>query len=267
MLAAETSPAGQALPEEIGLPGRAYDIRGKVFGKLTALRPVGNNQLGVLWLCECECGRHAIRSTAKLRIATKNNVESQCAECAQELRRGTTEENRAVMHEIHLLHWYTYGSLYSAGQLETIEQDITENLREIEFPVGQPHLDVRDGHGHDQPEPYGGVCDGAEHTLAEIGVFFDVTPERVRQMCLRAMEHLLHKHRRLLVSLLTGEFDWRVASLVEVEPEFIGCRCKAYERSAPGYIYCKTCGQVWQAGGQEARILTEAMLRKATIFE
>jgi hypothetical protein len=260
----------QDLPEEIQLSERAHNIRGRTFGKLTALRPVGSNQRGVLWLCECECGRHAIRVTAALRSNEKEASESQCAECAQELRRGTWEAKREIWRESFLLNWYERGNLYSEGQLKSMERLITEDLREIDFPVGERPPDTTDDHGHDQPEPYGAVCDGTEYILDEIGAEFDVTRERARQICLRAMSKLLQKHRRLFVSLLTGEFDWRSAAIekTESEPEFKGCRCQSYDRSAPGHIYCKSCGRVWRVSeGQELRIITSTMLRRAAIFD
>jgi len=260
----------QVIPEEIELSERAHDIRGSVFGKLTALRPVGSSQRGILWLCECECGRHAIRTVAALRSAVKDNSEAQCAECVQELRRGTSEDRRAIWRERHLLNWYTNGNLYSVGQLEVIKRLITEDLLEIEFPVGEAPTDTTDDHGHDQPEPYGAVYDGVEHTLDEIGIEFDVTRERVRQISLSAMRNLLQKHRRLLVSLMTGEFEPLVSTIekAKAEPAFTGCRCQNYDRSVPEHVYCKSCGKVWRvSAGQELRIITSAMLRRATIVE
>lgn len=262
--------SAQMLPEEIDLPGRAHDIRGEVFGSLTALRPVGNGQLGVLWLCECACGRYALRHKAALRRAANNEQESQCLECIRELHRGRLQDNSEFLKEIHLLHWHKYGNLYTHNQLKKIERDITQKLRDLEFPVGEPQPDTIDGHGHDQQEPYGTVCDGNEHILSEIGEFYGVSSERARQMCLGAMSKLLHKHRRLLVSLLTGEFDWRVAAIEEVcaEPEFTGCRCASYANSAPGYIYCRKCGQVWKVDeSRSVRILTEVMLQRAVIIK
>jgi len=270
----------QVLPEEIDLPRLAYDIHGQAFGALTALRPIGNGRRGVLWLCGCECGRHAIRTTAALRQAKKNNKEAQCIECLRELHRGRLNHRTEWYHEFYLLHWYEHGSLYTYGQLEAIERHITQDLRAIEFPVGEPPPDVLDGHGYDQPEPYDAVSDGNNYTLSEIGVEFDLSPERVRQIFLIAARKLIHGHRRLLVSLLTGEFDWQIDAVknaittkkseaeAEADPEFSGCRCKAYERSAPGYIYCCTCWRVWRVSERQARrALTEAVIRKSTIIK
>ena len=36
--------------------GRATDLRGKVFGKLTVLYRVKNKGNAVTWKCQCECG-------------------------------------------------------------------------------------------------------------------------------------------------------------------------------------------------------------------
>jgi len=272
----------QALPEEILLPERAHDIQGQVFGALTALRPVGNTQRGVLWLCECECGRHAIRTTAALRMAVKNHQESQCIECQRELFRGRVKYKTEWFKEFYLLYWHDRGTLYTEGQLKAIKRDIKEGLRAIDFPVGEPTPELLDGHGYDQPEPYGALSDGQEHTLAEIGLVFDVNRERIRQICVGAMGKLLRKHRRLLYSLLTGEFDWRSADVEKVlatlreekiareeaETEFLGCRCKAYDMVLFGRIYCRACGKVWQVGEQQAmRILTATLIRRSTIVD
>lgn len=268
MTPAELSPSGQSLPEEIELPERAHDIQGRVFGALTALRPVDKNQRGVLWLCECECGRHAIRTTARLQQAKKNNVESQCATCQRELYRGVLSVRADFWREFYLLHWYEHGSLYTERQLDAIEDHITEDLREMDFPVGEPLPDTSDGNGIVQPERYYEmICDEPGQTLKEIGLVFGVNRERVRQICLIAMNKLLRKHRRLLTSLFTGEFDWRAVTL-EAPPEFTGCGCKRYERSAPGHIYCRSCGQVWPMDERQITgLLTKRMLQDVTIFE
>lgn len=270
MIAAEISPAGQALPEEIKLSKLAHDIQGEVFGKLTALRPVGRNRLGILWLCECECGRHAIRQTAALRRASRENMEAQCVECLHELSRGATKANAERWHEFYLAYWYEHGTLYTDNQLEATKRLIVEELRALDFPVGEPQEDEHDSHEYDQPEPYGALSDGTSYTLDEIGLEFDISRERVRQICLNGMRKLIYKHRRLLFSLFTGEFDWASAKLekIGIAPEFVGCRHKTYERSAPGYIYCRTCWQVWRMDERQAAgLLTNTMLQKSTIIE
>lgn len=46
---------------------KAIDLTGRVFGKLTAIRPVGSNKCGQrLWECRCECGNTAIVAASRL---------------------------------------------------------------------------------------------------------------------------------------------------------------------------------------------------------
>jgi hypothetical protein len=269
----------QTLPKEIALPERAHDIRGQVFGMLTALWPINNSQRGVSWLCECECGRHAIRTTAALNKAVKNCMEAQCVACLRELNRGISKNNIEWKRELHLLHWHKYGNLYTDGQVAAIKRSVTKDLQAVNFPVGEPLPDVLDGHGYDQSEPYGAISDGNSYTLEEIGLELNVSRERARQIGVRAMGKLLHNHRRLLVSLLTGEFDWRIDDVEkilaamgkrkeETETEFSGCRCKTYEMVTPGYVYCRTCWKVWRVSERQAmQILTAALIRKSAIVE
>ena len=44
----------------IPLTGRAKDITGNTFGKLTAIGPVDKDHNGYIWLCICECGTNRI---------------------------------------------------------------------------------------------------------------------------------------------------------------------------------------------------------------
>ena len=46
--------------------GRAKDIRGQKFGRLTVVDRVDNNKSGTNWLCECECGNKDFFISANL---------------------------------------------------------------------------------------------------------------------------------------------------------------------------------------------------------
>lgn len=45
----------------------ALDIRGQIFGRLTALEPAGRRQRSVLWSCICSCGKEKLATAAALR--------------------------------------------------------------------------------------------------------------------------------------------------------------------------------------------------------
>ena len=47
---------------------RFINLSGEVFSKLTALGFVGIVHSGALWLCRCECGKHATVSSVRLRF-------------------------------------------------------------------------------------------------------------------------------------------------------------------------------------------------------
>lgn len=58
--------------------GKAKDITGQKFGKLTALRRKGSNKEGhALWECQCECGSDPITVTGK-RLRLKNGAVKSC---------------------------------------------------------------------------------------------------------------------------------------------------------------------------------------------
>lgn len=58
----------------IPLPIRAIDLSGKVFGRLTAIAPVGKNCRNlIMWLCICKCGTENVTRGAAL---THGNAQS-----------------------------------------------------------------------------------------------------------------------------------------------------------------------------------------------
>lgn len=58
--------------ERLGaLMSKKNDLTGRVFGMLTAIRPVGSNKCGqVLWECACECGGTAVSASSSLLRGT-----------------------------------------------------------------------------------------------------------------------------------------------------------------------------------------------------
>jgi DNA-binding CsgD family transcriptional regulator len=50
------------------VPGKAIDITGQTFGRLTAIEPAGQNaSRGVMWRCQCDCGSEAVVAGSSLR--------------------------------------------------------------------------------------------------------------------------------------------------------------------------------------------------------
>lgn len=61
-------------PQYIILNGRAKDITGETFGRLTAIGPIGRTPEGrILWHCQCECGK---TTTAQVGYLTNGGVQS-----------------------------------------------------------------------------------------------------------------------------------------------------------------------------------------------
>ncbi len=95
--------------------GRAKDITGMQFGKLTALRPLGERRAGsVLWLCACDCGKQSEYSYNELvhlgikscgcaqhpsRKLPMHYVEGTCVEKlqSQKLRKDNTSGHTGVI--------------------------------------------------------------------------------------------------------------------------------------------------------------------------
>ena len=65
----------------IPLPKRAHDLSGEVFGKLTALRPVGRQKKQLLWLCACACGNYTAATVGNLRSG--NMIGCGCQQAPQ----------------------------------------------------------------------------------------------------------------------------------------------------------------------------------------
>ena len=46
---------------------KALDLEGQKFGRLTAIKKVGNSNGHITWLCECECGKKTIVQATMLK--------------------------------------------------------------------------------------------------------------------------------------------------------------------------------------------------------
>lgn len=272
-----TQAATQIVPtEEIELSVYMHDIRGHKFGLLTAIRPIENRRTGVLWLCECECGRFAIRSITTLRAALRDNRESQCIQCLREMRSGWFRNQKEYWHEYHLLLWLNEHKLYTDKQLEGIEREILADLKKLDFPIGEPPESQFDSHGVQQSEPYGAMSDGTDYTLEEVGEeigYVDeelegtVSRERVRQIEAGAMRFLLAKHGRLLKELMYGEVSKPLKLSPDFFVQFVGCKCRQYDRSPTGlHLYCTACGKVWPMSEKLInQVLTALMIERSHI--
>lgn len=65
--------------QNCGCQNLQYDLRGKKFGKLTAIEPLGlNKHKEMTWRCVCDCGNEHITTSYNLR----KEVSTQCLQCS-----------------------------------------------------------------------------------------------------------------------------------------------------------------------------------------
>lgn len=109
------------------------DLRHQRFGELTVLYEVarkkrthaGHNRE---WMCRCDCGRKAIRTTTQLHLAKRNGSSPCCALCLRELRGGMVEEYKGRMKEVMQYWWEEYGTLYPHYVVESLTQDVRDDM-------------------------------------------------------------------------------------------------------------------------------------------
>lgn len=81
--------------QNCGCQNLQYDLRGKKFGKLTALEPLSlNKHKEMTWKCVCDCGNDYVATSYSLR----NNYTIQCRECAMK-QIGDTNRKYFLTHE------------------------------------------------------------------------------------------------------------------------------------------------------------------------
>ncbi len=183
---------------------RGYNLEGERFGELTVLERMpdvtGRGQ-GRLWLCMCDCGKTAIRSSAALMDSRRWGRAPCCQECLEELQAGRQIVIRQKIQEILLNQWIDQGTLYTPVQTERLQQAIREEMaREMGF-VPRPEVKL------DYLPPSTDVRPRATETrsgkLHEIGDALGVGRERIRQIEAKALRKLRHPSRsKFLVSFV-----------------------------------------------------------------
>lgn len=130
----------------------AMNLIGRRFGELVVIakappRPRQSTDRRPLeqWLCECDCGRQAIRTTSRLRRAEKMGEAPACRECNIERSRGQLATSRDARRSALASHFVQYGSFWStAGLLSEInklrdavaaELGFYPDLSPIEMPI------------------------------------------------------------------------------------------------------------------------------------
>ena len=265
--------APQESPQQLPV-GRAPDMQGKRIGALTVLfRCVGQRQNNAFWLCECDCGRLAVRSGPALR----GNISSEacCNVCLGELRRGGAIARRPFRHETFLEMWLQHGTLYSQAHDDRVAAENIEEAGLEALPLAEQLFDVDTdwrsaiGHGgyifpiadhewrcvHCQElftegfgctlcvEPICVSCvegHSKDETLVSIGQYLGITRESVRQAEAKALRKLRHPSRlKFLAPFIKEDALWvRIPVMMPVLSEHCGIRL----RRAGDVTYCSRCG-------------------------
>jgi hypothetical protein len=114
-------------------PGfRGHDIGGQRFGNLIALRPFESTQRGIVWTCQCTCGRIALRTVAHLRQSERKGCISACRRCIQARRSESFADRRAGRRIRFLRYWNAWGTLYPFETYENLDlfvDEVEEPLR------------------------------------------------------------------------------------------------------------------------------------------
>jgi hypothetical protein len=117
---------------------RSLDLAGKRFGLLTPLEIVSADRRGALWLCECRCGRQALRRAAALRYGVKRGRVPQCSVCLKELNNGRFIDYRNQL-KIRLLElWKAHGVLWTESDFIRLTREIRAMLSKVEIEVSEP---------------------------------------------------------------------------------------------------------------------------------
>lgn len=113
---------------------RGQDLKNQRFGELVVVRAVDRSRKGILWLCRCDCGRVALRSTSALRRSVKLGHTPTCLRCFSELRRGLFLQRTVDRAGFWLKAWLETGSLYSADWSDREKDRIVDEVVEGGLP-------------------------------------------------------------------------------------------------------------------------------------
>lgn len=84
--------------ERAMVKARRVDLTGQRFGRLVALRPVGQAKNGnALWLCQCDCGNRCVSEGYRMR----RGVTKSCGCLRRERSREAMLSNPATLAQMH----------------------------------------------------------------------------------------------------------------------------------------------------------------------
>lgn len=127
--------------------GKFNDLTGKIFGKLTVIKrvekPADKKSVGVYWLCDCDCGNNAIRTSYQLK--RKDTTMKSCGCYVYEFAKTRKIYNKTITHE-------NYIEILSNDKSILIDREDYEKLKEYHWKIhknyaiaqyyknGKPHI-------------------------------------------------------------------------------------------------------------------------------
>lgn len=114
-----------------GAPHRGFKLDGKRFGELTVVRAVDRRDTSILWLCRCDCGRVALRTSCQLTRAERTGSSPSCNVCLSEMRGGQILTDRARRAQGFVEMFVMFGALYNPERESSYEEDIKAELESL----------------------------------------------------------------------------------------------------------------------------------------
>lgn len=117
-----------------GAAHRGFKLEGRQFGELTVVRAVDRRNTNILWLCRCDCGRVALRTSSILMRAETQGITPMCCMCLAELRGGHFLQLRAQLTQKLIEMYWMSGSLYGLGFAQQFRDEMVDELVEHGIP-------------------------------------------------------------------------------------------------------------------------------------
>ena len=118
---------------------------GERFGELIIESQEGRRGTSVLWLCRCDCGRSALRTSSQLNRSVRLGHSPCCMECRDELWRSRFRTSDPERRYFLRKRFYDTGSLYSPHELknicELVRCDLVEEFGPTSDPVEECEID------------------------------------------------------------------------------------------------------------------------------
>ena len=184
---------------------KPIELEGCRFGELTVIGFHGRHYDGARrWLCRCDCGGFALRTTGALRDAERRGHVPSCRNCRLEVDAGRAIDRRAARARERRAWWELYRDLYApshvAGEIAALREALgVDEPIEPGWIVEEP-ADLGRSRGSD-----------LAMTLEEIAIELGCTRERVRQIEAQAIRKLRVALDRLLRDeppTLPAKPDW-----------------------------------------------------------